>query len=567
MHRNGNFSVFKRLFIIYSLLVVLIYLVLVGLFQNYINQTTEELVSSKRIQASSFLGNLEQQFDTIYRHEVNLANSANVTKLAYYIYTDAYEKSQIILNLLSDIEGIQAMSPLIEDIVITYPAQQILLSAASGYEKDPDRSWSAEGGSAAYDYLQTTDGKVVMNFSFPLQSSVSDDYIPDFNIQILLSEDLLRESLGTFNDERGSGAAIRFSLEEEILVEDDEDAVVKQYYADQVTGGDIRDDYQFVSADSEKYPLSVVVFIDRQVIREIRLRYLIMLTVVMLVLTALYAGSLVYTKFIVVKPLRELMHAFDRIQGGDFDVRIYHEPHDEFNYLYRGFNSSVAYIEKLIADIYEQENLLQNAELAQLQSQINPHFLYNSFFIINRMAKNESYELITKFVTSLAKYYRFINKETSHFITLAEEVEHMTNYVDIQQMRFGEKITVEQEVLPEGIRTVFVPKLILQPLIENAYSYGLADTLEGGLIRISYTLEQARVEISVEDNGSAAGDDLIESMKRNLRDNSDGGNHALHNIHKRLRLAYGSRCGVSVTRSELGGVKVTLTLDKDVPLP
>ena len=559
MSRNGNFSVFKRLFLIHSLSVALIYVLLVILFLNNIDRSSGELTESKKMQSGNFLRSLEQQLDTIYSHEVNLTNSAVVKKLAYAVYADSYEKNQLILELLRDLEGIQLMSPLIEEVIVTYPSRFLTLSSVDGYERKTGEEWIQVNRGSEYDYLIAYGGRIVMNFSYPLMYSESRDYVPDFNIQIVLSKTYLAESLGTFRDEEGNGAAIRFLIEGDFFIENDGGQVAESYFSR--PGGDLEKNYQFITTDSMKYPLSVIAFIDGNLIREIKVRYISLLTAVMVILTSLHALSLIYTRRIIVKPIRELMSAFGRIRDGDFDVRIYHEPHDEFNYLYHGFNDAVSYIQKLIADIYEQENLIQNAELAQLQSQINPHFLYNSFFIINRMAKNESYEQITRFVTSLARYYRFINKETKDFIPLEKEVEHMGNYIDIQQMRFSDKISVEQEELSRDFCAVPVPKLILQPLIENGYNHGLVDKLEGGLIRIGYEKRGAFLEISVEDNGEEADDSRIGSMRASLSENTrEGAKHALVNIHRRLQLAYGEPCGISIERSRLGGIRIVLRI-------
>lgn len=550
-------------------------MVMVTLFLNNINRSSNELVTTRKTQTQTYLRNIEQQLDNIYMQQVNLINRASVTKLAYSIYANDYEKSQLILELIKNIEDIQGMNLLIEDIIITFPNQSITVSSNNGYEKKIIKAWDKVESGTEYNYLITYDGKIVLNFTYPLMYSVSEDYIPDYNIQVILSKEVFSELLSIFGDSRDSGAAIWFRLNNEYIIGNEYGTVVEGY-VDEVkegTGEGVaplvkeHGDYKFISTDSMKYPLTVVAFISREVITQIKVKYITVLTVLILAISSMFIFSLIYTKRIVVKPLREMMMAFGKIQDGDFDVRIYHEPHDEFNYLYHGFNDAVAYIQALIANIYEQENLIQNAELAQLQSQINPHFLYNSFFIINRMAKNEAYEQITKFVISLAKYYRFINKETNNFIPLTDEVEHMVNYMDIQQMRFGDKISVELEELPEEMKQVLVPKLILQPIIENAYNYGLANKLEDGLIRVSYRQEESLVFILIEDNGEDADNALIERVNKRLDDDvQEDNNHALVNINKRLVLAYGKHCGLSIELSNLGGLKVLLKVDSDVEL-
>ncbi len=571
-----GFSVFRRLFFLYSLILVVIYLVLVAVFVGNINKSSRELVTSRQMMNENYLENIEQQLDNIYEQQVNLINNANVTKLSYSIYDDAYEKNQMILELLRTIEGIQSMNPLIEDIIITFPRLNITLSSDEGYFRKNSDVWSHVKPGSEYNYLIAYDDNILLNFTYPLMFSVSEGYTPDCNIQVVLSQALLRQSLDVFVDEQGSGGALWFMLEDDFVIESGSSEVSSLYInaseAEHLSSTSNEwegkyEGYQFVTTKSMKYPLTIIAFINRELISQIMLRYIAILTAVMVIISGMFAFSLLYSKRIVVKPIQEMISAFGRISEGDFSVRIYHEPHDEFNYLYSGFNDSVGYIQELIENIYEQENLLQNAELAQLQSQINPHFLYNSFFIINRMAKNESYDQITTFVTSLAKYYRFLNKETSQFIPLEEEVNHMTNYIDIQQMRFSEKISAELGDVPEQMSSVKVPKLILQPIVENAYKYGMADKLEDGLIRVSYEQEGSIIRIIVEDNGEEINESNIKAIRRGIAGESEDGKiHALQNINKRLKLAYGEHCGVIVEVGDFGGLCVVLIIDTTVQL-
>ena len=233
-----------------------------------------------------------------------------------------------------------------------------------------------------------------------------------------------------------------------------------------------------------------------------------MMGVVLLVISILFFEILYQTNTAVNKPLKKVVQAFGQVQEGNLEIRIFHKPQDEFQYIYSSFNRMVERIQELIENVKEQGRLLQNAELMQLQSQINPHFLYNSFYLIRIMAKNESYDQIIQFVTSLAKYYRFLNKEVEQNIPLSREVEHMENYIDIQQMRFGDKITVHKGQLPESAAGFLVPKLILQPVIENAYNYGMSDILKDGQIAISYSLKEPYLCIVIEDNGGGAGAEI-----------------------------------------------------------
>ena len=162
---------------------------------------------------------------------------------------------------------------------------------------------------------------------------------------------------------------------------------------------------------------------------------------------------------------------------------------------------------------------------------------------------------------ALARYYRFINKETDMDVSLAAEVGHMENYIEIQQLRFGDKISVEKAELPDHVKNMSVPKLILQPIIENAYNYGLKDKLEGGLLRIEYQQQEQWLDIVIGDNGGAVTEEKLQQLRRQINTfEGDAANHAMTNINRRLQLSYGEEYGVKLDINEAGGLRVTLRL-------
>ena len=116
---------------------------------------------------------------------------------------------------------------------------------------------------------------------------------------------------------------------------------------------------------------------------------------------------------------------------------------------------------------------MQNIELKQLQSQINPHFLYNSFFNIYRLAKDEDYENLTCFTQYLGSYYQYITRSASDEVSLLDEYNHAKTYCNIQQMRFHNRLELKMAPLPEAFAGYRVPRLIMQPIIENAFEHGL----------------------------------------------------------------------------------------------
>ncbi|MDK2788334.1 MAG: two-component system, sensor histidine kinase YesM [Epulopiscium sp.] len=259
------------------------------------------------------------------------------------------------------------------------------------------------------------------------------------------------------------------------------------------------------------------------------------------------------------KPLSRLVSAFRKVEQGDLEVSITHESNDEFEYLYSRFNDMVRKIKVLIEQVYQQKILTQRAELKQLQSQINPHFLYNSFFLINTMARIGDDNLII-FTKRLGEYFRFVTRNNSDNIPLKDEVNHARVYTEIQQMRFSKRLTITFDSLPEKYNELTVPRLILQPIVENAFEHSI-EKKKSGLISIGFSTYDSGLDIIVEDNGDDMTDEFIHRLNTLINTNEDYSEvTGLINISRRVKLMFGSDSGVHFYRSKLGGAKVVLRI-------
>lgn len=259
------------------------------------------------------------------------------------------------------------------------------------------------------------------------------------------------------------------------------------------------------------------------------------------------------------QPLEGLIKAFKTVEQGNFEINIECNSNRELMYLYSSFNSMVKQIKNLIDQVYKQKILYQKSELKQLQSQINPHFLYNSYFVLYDMAVNEDYENLADFARHMGTYFQYITRNSLQFARLYEEVEHARIYANFQARRFRNRIKMYFEDLPECLHDRIVPKVILQPVIENAYEHGLKNKISDGLLKISFEYTDHSFDIIVEDNGDDLRDDDIRSLQNLLMNDDDSMEcTGLVNIHRRIVLSCGAGSGVSVSRGEWGGLKVVL---------
>ena len=202
--------------------------------------------------------------------------------------------------------------------------------------------------------------------------------------------------------------------------------------------------------------------------------------------------------------------------------------------------------ERLIHENIASAYSLHMAEFKQLQYQIQPHFLYNSLFLINRMAQLEGNDSIAEYAQHLGKYYQYVTRAGGGNVYIEQEISHIESYLAIQRTRFGDRIRAEMGKQPEEVKEVRIIPLILQPLVENAYEHGMKNVVRGGEIMIGMRWENEFFYFSVEDNGPGITQEEVERVKKQM----DEGKfvmeeiHAISNTDMRLKMHYGSESGV-----------------------
>lgn len=265
-------------------------------------------------------------------------------------------------------------------------------------------------------------------------------------------------------------------------------------------------------------------------------------------------------------PTNRLLSAFDATGEGRFETRFLDEiqtwPY-EYQQLAQHFNDMNHHIQQLIAETYEQQLGLQRAQLKQLQAQINPHFLYNSFFLLRSMVGSGDNEQANRFLLCLGRYFQYITNNTSETALLKDEYEHAQNYLSIQLMRFEDTLELEIDPLPAHLFNVSVPRLILQPLYENVLVHGRWQ--DGDIRRIKLYIEETEnlIIMRICDNGEGVTDSTIEQVRQSLTSNIPFEfTSGLTNIHHRLVL-FGESGGLNVNQSSMGGFEVAAYIPKE----
>ncbi len=282
-----------------------------------------------------------------------------------------------------------------------------------------------------------------------------------------------------------------------------------------------------------------------------------------LALTASIISTLLYLA--IYRPNLKLRRALHQAQSGDLTNRLENAWSIEFQDLFDHFHAMESRLQAHIEQEYKLRLLVSDAELKQLQYQISPHFLYNTYYLLRRLLTDEEYDKAVELASLLGAYLKYIVRPDEVCAPLHEEVAHARAYSGIQQMRFSRRMRVDFGEIDAKDKERIVPRLVLQPLIENAFAHGLRDKEENGLLRVRFGQTAAGdFEITVEDNGEGLCDERLSTLRCALAEGAGVGGVALCNIDKRVRLVYGAGSGLSVCRSELGGMKVSICLKEGI---
>ncbi|MDG0795000.1 histidine kinase [Cohnella ginsengisoli] len=209
-------------------------------------------------------------------------------------------------------------------------------------------------------------------------------------------------------------------------------------------------------------------------------RNLFYLSMLLLFLFGTFISVLLYRD--VQRPIAKLIGGLKQVQRGDFSARIDAKANGEFTFLFYRFNDMSRQIESLIENVLNERMRAQEATMKQLQAQINPHFLYNCLGYMINMAQMKENDAVVAMGYNLSAYYRYITRMEKETASLAEEMKLIVNYLDIQKLRNGRiHYTID---VPEEMLAQQVPRLMLQPLVENAVIHGVGKSFAAGEIRI-----------------------------------------------------------------------------------
>lgn len=330
-----------------------------------------------------------------------------------------------------------------------------------------------------------------------------------------------------------------------------------------------------IQSEKKLYEWNVIYIENQQYVIEKMKMYLCYIGSV-LTCIAIISGILAY--FIVhrmYRPIRNLKAGIQQVKKGNFDVSLQVDTNDELGMLLTEFNEMTGDIKRLIQERYEEELEKKDAQFQFLQAQIDPHFIFNTLQIISSMAIVSKNFEIEKISNSLARLIRSSINGEQKLICLADEVKNVISYLEIQRIRFKNRISYEIN-MKKDLESLYILKLVLQPIVENAISHGIELNEKHGFIWIHIYKENNIVYLVIKDNGKGMSETEVEKIieyinipfsevkaQQKMAEHemkARGNNVGLRNINLRLKMYYGSEYGLSI-QSRIGeGTTITVCI-------
>jgi len=563
-------SLQQKLAMVFAGIIVCIMIITLTLHAKTVSVVRQMTYESMNSQAEYYQQTFETEIQGILNQQLDFFNNRKLPFLANPVVgLNAYEEREAVLNVQERIRTITEVSSLIESGVVYIPKNNYYISEAD-IRRMTETDWEDMGKC-----LQNRDRSLQFdgeNFYSVRTGETGNIFTenPDFVFVITFSSEQVKENLALLNASDEGGVFIYNEYKDVMLdysptectaemiwekLEKDEDG---EFISVQRIVVNKKNHLVLVGRDGAMG--TFVQYVEESAITGYIAQSWIYMIIALVAMVGVSVFFILYTRRIVHKPLSMLVQAFERVKEGNLDEHLYPGTNDEFAYLYRAFNDMEDRLKQLIDEVYVQKNLIQKAQLKQLQAQINPHFLYNSFFTLSRRIKRQDYENAEEFAKHLGNYFKYLTRDGSDFIPLRQEVEHAKSYAAIQQARFSNRVQVAFEDLPENYEGILVPRLIIQPLLENSFGHGLEDKISDGILQVSFLAEKDGIQIRVEDNGEGAGDEDIVKMQESLEEQEPDEVTGIVNIHRRLKTYFRGLAGLRIERSRLGGVAITIDI-------
>ena len=326
------------------------------------------------------------------------------------------------------------------------------------------------------------------------------------------------------------------------------------------------EDWRLVATYNEALDLTIISMAAGRVLKLHMMQGMASYIIIVVIMTAVFIGVSILLSVKLTRPIRVLEEGMHQVENGKL-VPITQELNrqDDLGRLIHGFNNMTARLKESILREYESKNLQKKAQIMMLESQINPHFLYNTLNVINSIAILEDVPEISELATGLGDMFRY-NISGGSLVTVMDEITQIERYTNIQKLCMAGQIEAVFDV-PEEVRGKKILKFLLQPLVENCFEHGFSRDKRDGRIEISASSQEGVVTLTVEDNGSGMSGARLKQLKEKCReqgalclDKEETDSIGLLNVNFRLKNYYGEEYGLILESEEGRGTKITIRI-------
>lgn len=309
--------------------------------------------------------------------------------------------------------------------------------------------------------------------------------------------------------------------------------------------------FQFIYSISTYTKWKIVgVFSLNETLKDVsNIRYYTLL--ILTIITIIAVGLSIILSSSIARPISKLRKLMKSAESGDLTVNFEVKHNDEIGQLGTSFNKMIVEIKNLVDAVYKEQKSKREAELMTLQSQIKPHFLYNTLGTIYWMAKDCGADKLMQMISALISLFRIGLSKGNEVISVSEEIEHVRNYLVILKMRYAELLDYEIYV-NDNVKSLLVQKLILQPIVENAVYHGIKEKGSPGKLEINVDIKDEVLFFTVIDNGVGISEEYLKTINESLNTNDkEKLGYGIFNVNERICLSYGKEFGVTI-KSILG---------------
>ncbi|RUS43801.1 sensor histidine kinase [Cohnella sp. AR92] len=558
-----------------TVLLIIIVLLPIALIFGYTNQISVQVIEKelqdKALKRLSFFGSqVDVTVDQLSVLAIVLSRDPTTRKLLHPSEGQgAYEHLQEQEEFIQKMSLLSATSGWPNRLTIYYPGvRQAISSDYYGiYDEDYLKKMSQEPHGTWVYNEEPKGNDFFAKLLFDPSRGESDFSKQDEIVEVRFSKSNLTKLLQDFaQDEKGNSFFYKAGAET-IAGQETDASLVAELKSQLDQDPPEEEGYRIASVDGESYMVDYVRSASlgwhavsytplKDVLSPIdRSRNLFYASLLLMLLLGLAASLALYRQVQV--PINKLLRGIQRIQTGEYVYRIRSSPRSEFDILILKFNQMSDEIQRLVEKVHAENIRYRDAQLKHLQAQINPHFLSNSLFFIKNMVAVDDKEAATKMIISLGAYYRYVTRLEHTMTSLKEELELIEHYLIIQNLRL-ERFHYEIS-LPEEMGSLRIPRLLVQPIVENAILHTIERTGRYGIIDISCERAGDENRVYIDDNGADLTEEIIRKLQsKTERPVEEGEGFGIWNVQQRLHYQFGPNAGLSFSRSPLGGLRVTI---------